>query len=328
MKNIIIILFFLLSRICIAQIHIEYLNDVPAEFKEKYYRQKRNYNPLQVGNVWQYYYSDYTYPFYRTTMVVKDSVINGKKYFKKIYYQDFPNYTPTTSFVTWERNDTVSGVTFMLDLEDINKNGVYLEELPLDSLENPYWSRYKTYKYSFNTERFWSGEKTVHVKDTNWVILEGDTVISRRFEILELFWWEEIIESFGIFAHSSELPARYCTGAIINGRKYGTIVSVEDDKNQSLPSEFYLSNNYPNPFNPSTTINYTIPENRNGNSYSHVKLVVYDPLGREVTVLVNESKPAGNYSVVFNAQNLPSGVYYYSLISGTTIITKSMVLIK
>ncbi|AFN74772.1 hypothetical protein MROS_1535 [Melioribacter roseus P3M-2] len=153
-------------------------------------------------------------------------------------------------------------------------------------------------------------------------------MISHRIEILELFWWEEIIESFGTFFFSLESPLSYCTGAIINGRKYGTIVSVEDNKNQSLLSEFYLNNNYPNPFNPTTTINYSVPQNKNGNSYFHVRLIVYDPLGREVAVLVNESKPPGNYSTVFNAQNLPSGVYYYSLISGSTIITKSMVLVK
>lgn len=58
MRNMIIVLILLLSKICIAQIHIEYLNDVPAEFKERYYSQKRNYNPLQVGNVWQYYISE------------------------------------------------------------------------------------------------------------------------------------------------------------------------------------------------------------------------------------------------------------------------------
>ncbi|MGK9370193.1 hypothetical protein ACSSWA_14950, partial [Melioribacter sp. Ez-97] len=63
-------------------------------------------------------------------------------------------------------------------------------------------------------------------------------MISHRIEILELFWWEEIIESFGTFFFSLESPLSYCTGAIINGRKYGTIVSVEDNKNQSLLSEF------------------------------------------------------------------------------------------
>ncbi|WP_041356007.1 hypothetical protein [Melioribacter roseus] len=144
MKTISIMLLLFLSKICIAQINIEYLNDVPAEFKEKYYSQKRNYNPLQVGNVWQYYAPEDK--SYITTCVVKDSIINGKRYFKKIYYKINPL---SNDLVCWERNDTVSGVTFMLDFEDVNGNGDYTEELPVDSLENPWWSRYITYKYSF-----------------------------------------------------------------------------------------------------------------------------------------------------------------------------------
>jgi len=316
-----IFLFLFLSSLCFAQIDIRYLNDVPEEFKEKYYSQKRDYNPLQVGNMWQYYYEDNNE--YWTTKVVKDSLINGKVYFKKIYYETDP---PTRNFISWERNDTTSGVSFMLDFEDVNNNGDSLEELPLDSLENSYWSRYITYKYSFNDPFFWSGEKTTHVKDTSWVIIEGDTVISRTFEIIELFWIEEIIEKFGIFWNWSESPARYCTGAIINGRQYGTIVSVnENDKTK--PTVFLLENNYPNPFNPSTTITYSIPKLQN-QSQVNIRLLVYDTLGRVITTLVNEKKQSGTYSVTFNAQGLASGVYYYSLISESNVITKPMLLIK
>lgn len=312
------ILLLFLSKICIAQINITYLNDVPVEFKKKYYSKKREYNPLQVGNLWQYYASDDN--GYITTRVVQDSIINGKRYFKKIYYKISPrNY----DLVCWERNDTVSGVTFMLDFEDVNKNGDYLEELPVDSLENPWWSCYITYKYSFtvpNPFSFYPGQKSTLVGDTNWVKLEGDTVISRTFQIG--FWWEEIIESFGIFSFSIESPRTYCTGAIINGRKYGTIVSVEDDKNQSLPSEFYLGNNYPNPFNPTTTIRFSLPE------VSFVTLKVYDVLGREITELINEVKPSGEYEVEFDGTGLSSGTYIYRLTAGKYSAVGKMALMK
>lgn len=316
-----IVLFFVLSSLCFAQIQIQYLNDVPKEFKEKYFSKKREYNPLQVGNIWQYYYADND--AYWTTKIVKDSLINGKHYFKKINYETDP---PTRNFVSWERNDTTSGVTFMLDFQDVNENGDSLEELPLDSLENPYWSRYITYKYSFNNQFFWSGAKTVLVGDTNWVRIDGDTVISREFQIGELFWWEMIIEKFGIYAHSSESPIRGCTGAIINGKQYGTIVSV-DDNFERTPTDFFLENNYPNPFNPSTTITYSIPKLPN-QSLVRIRLLVYDTLGRVITTLVDENKRSGTYSVTFNAQGLTSGVYYYSLISESNVITKPMLLIK
>lgn len=319
-----LLLFF--SNICYTQILVEPLNDVNDSFKKKYYNQKREYNPLHVGNIWQYRGEESNTLL--TTRVVKDSVINGKKYFKKISYQNNP---PTTNFVSWERNDTVSGVSFMLDFQDVNKNGDSLEELPLDSLENPYWSRYVTYKYSFqrpNPFTFTPGPKTVLVKYTDWVKVEGDTVARGYFEIGELFWGEFIIEKLGVYAFMLEGPISVCTGAIINGRKYGTIVSVEDI-DQSLPNELTLRNNYPNPFNPCTTINYSIPNNlKHGNIFFEVKLIVYDALGREVATLVNERKSSGSYSVTFNGESLSSGAYYYSLTSDSKRITKSMILIK
>jgi parallel beta-helix repeat protein len=92
--------------------------------------------------------------------------------------------------------------------------------------------------------------------------------------------------------------------------------------NQQIPAVFSLSDNYPNPFNPSTTINYSLPVNEK------VVLKVYDILGKEVAILVNEQKPEGNYQVIFNAENLASGLYLYQIKSGTFIQTKKMILMK
>lgn len=86
--------------------------------------------------------------------------------------------------------------------------------------------------------------------------------------------------------------------------------------------KFKLAQNYPNPFNPSTTIKYSIP------SSEFVTLKVYDILGNEVSTLVNEEKPAGNYEVNFNALNLPSGAYFYRLQTGSLVETKKMILLK
>lgn len=85
---------------------------------------------------------------------------------------------------------------------------------------------------------------------------------------------------------------------------------------------FALFNNYPNPFNPVTTIDYSIKYDGN------VSLAIYDVLGRQITTLVNEKKPAGNHSVEFNASNLPSGVYIYKLSSGNFVATKKLILMK
>lgn len=87
-----------------------------------------------------------------------------------------------------------------------------------------------------------------------------------------------------------------------------TSVTVEN----SLPKEFKLEQNYPNPFNPVTTIKYQLPD------AGFVRLTIYDILGNEIRTLINGEKPAGYYSVVLNASDLSSGVYFYELTVSNT----------
>ena len=109
--------------------------------------------------------------------------------------------------------------------------------------------------------------------------------------------------------------------------KEGGIVTEALENEMSLSSNFKLSQNYPNPFNPSTTIKYSIQLNERRET-KNVKLLVYDILGREVTTLVNEEQKSGNYEVIWNAINQPSGIYFYQLTSGNYTTTKKMLLIK
>ncbi|MBK8946672.1 MAG: T9SS type A sorting domain-containing protein [Ignavibacteriae bacterium] len=102
------------------------------------------------------------------------------------------------------------------------------------------------------------------------------------------------------------------------------IVSINE---LPLPNKFELKQNHPNPFNPTTKIKYSIPKEEK-RQMSNLKLVVFDILGREVKTLVNENKKPGNYEIVFDASNLSSGVYFYSLQSDEFIETKMMLLIK
>jgi hypothetical protein len=83
-----------------------------------------------------------------------------------------------------------------------------------------------------------------------------------------------------------------------------------------------LQNNYPNPFNPSTTIEFSIP------IQSDVHLYVYDLLGRRIKELVNENLKMGNYSVTLNASALASGIYFYELDTNTFRATKRMVVLR
>jgi len=88
------------------------------------------------------------------------------------------------------------------------------------------------------------------------------------------------------------------------------------------PISFELHQNYPNPFNPGTVINWQVPVN------GFVSLKVYDMLGNEIAVLVNEEKAAGGYQTEFNASNLSSGTYFYRLEAGSFVQTKKMIFLK
>jgi hypothetical protein len=101
------------------------------------------------------------------------------------------------------------------------------------------------------------------------------------------------------------------------------------EKEVNIPSEYKLFQNFPNPFNPSTTIKYSIPaETGHAPSLQHVTLKVYDLPGREVTTLVDEERTAGNYEVRIDGSKLSSGLYFYTLRSGDFVQTKKMMLIK
>jgi hypothetical protein len=101
---------------------------------------------------------------------------------------------------------------------------------------------------------------------------------------------------------------------------FAPVTSVESVK--ETPAEFSLQQNFPNPFNPTTTIRFKIQGS------VRVALSVFDVLGRHVATLVNETKPPGTYTVTFNADNLAGGVYYYRLSAGTFTQTKQMVLLR
>ncbi|MDP4197675.1 MAG: T9SS type A sorting domain-containing protein, partial [Bacteroidota bacterium] len=103
--------------------------------------------------------------------------------------------------------------------------------------------------------------------------------------------------------------------------------SAVGDNEESLaqPKEYSLKQNYPNPFNPSTVIEFTTTsETKDVNT----TLKVYDLLGREVATLLNQRISAGVHKVVFNAENLTSGVYFYRLQSGNYVETKKMMLVR
>ncbi|HEX7356731.1 MAG TPA: T9SS type A sorting domain-containing protein, partial [Ignavibacteriaceae bacterium] len=130
--------------------------------------------------------------------------------------------------------------------------------------------------------------------------------------IFSMFWYEEgnttpiINQSGRSVVYVATVPTRVVTGV-----EDGTVVN-----------SFNLEQNYPNPFNPSTSIKYSVAER------SNVSIKVYDMLGKEVANLVNTVKEAGSHEVTFNASNLASGMYVYTITAGNFTSSKKMMLMK
>jgi len=154
------------------------------------------------------------------------------------------------------------------------------------------------------------------------------------------------VGKFGFFSKIDEVSASttsyvdydYVTGSSIAlsykiRAKNGTVVSqftntqtiygdLYKESSSEKSYEFALNQNYPNPFNPSTIITYSIP------NQEFVTIRVFDTLGKEIVELVNEEREAGLYSVEFNAENLPSGIYFYTISAGKYSATKKLLLMK
>jgi len=145
--------------------------------------------------------------------------------------------------------------------------------------------------------------------------------------ILNEFSWPELTETLAygigvvsVFDEGGSGPIRVLLGCIIDGDTIGIITSVEDEV--TALNSFELFQNYPNPFNQTTTIKFSTTKPQK------VKLSVYSLLGEEVKVLVDEYKSPGIHSVIFNANELVSGVYIYTLIAGKQSISKKLILLK
>jgi hypothetical protein len=129
---------------------------------------------------------------------------------------------------------------------------------------------------------------------------------------------DNVITGLGSMLLQNPLQFDHSVGEIVLNLNPTAVEEINSD----IPSDYVLYNNYPNPFNPSTTINFSVL------SSEFVTLKVFDVLGNEVAVLVDEEKPAGIYEVKFDAIGLSSGIYFYKLQAGSFVETKKMILMK
>ena len=307
MKKLLLLLIFISSLKIFAQSEIQYIETVPESFKKKYFEEKHEYNPLHVGDLWQYS----TSYGYENWLIIGDTLVGNKLYFRK----------KTNFATTWERNDTIKQSSYLLDLDDLDEDGNTNEELLLDSLEVPNFAEYISYRL-ITKDNLPDVPFEAFVEDSSWAIIFEDTVITRRVQYLCCFTTQIVADKFGVDWSMTEGPPIILSGTIIHGITYGLIVSVNDDHFPVIPDKLILSQNYPNPFNPRTKIVYSLPND------GYVRLSVFNLLGMELRTLVNREQKAGNYEIVFNGTGLASGIYIYVLKNNKKIISKKMLLLK
>ena len=142
-----------------------------------------------------------------------------------------------------------------------------------------------------------------------------DTVV---FKSGYVYLWIEEDRSFGV--HNPAFAFGLLKAAI---EAVGGVVSVDyPESEEEIPQQYLLSQNYPNPFNPSTTIEYSLPEQTN------VTVTIYDALGNELEILFSGEETAGIHQVTWNASNYASGIYFYRMTSEKFVQVKKMLLLK
>jgi hypothetical protein len=168
----------------------------------------------------------------------------------------------------------------------------------------------KSYKIDRNGNLLWGGS-----------IITPSTLLSNKLHMVstmgangmsKIAWEDTRNDGGGIYAQNINWDGTF-----------GVPVGISPVSG-NIPDKFSLSQNFPNPFNPSTKINVSIPAGESGN----IKLEVYDALGRLISTLINGKMNAGLYELTWNASNIPSGVYFYTLTAGSFKETKSMILLK
>lgn len=273
------------------------------------------YFPLHIGDYWQYRVEKNSYGLSEPDTswigfkeVTGDTIMqNNKKYF--IIKEDHITF-PYQAFFRprFIRIDSLTAEVFEYDIISNKENKI-------DSLLIKKGDKFFGYECKSDTTKEYFGVQVETkligqylVSSTayhGWELAKGLGEVMRYFDDISLYWTHYQCDL--IYAE-------------IDGSKYGIKTNIE--KSGNLPNQIKLFQNYPNPFNPTTTINYSVPKQ------SYVTIIIYDALGREITSLVNDFKPIGNYSVEFHATNLSSGIYFYQIKVDQFIQTLKMILIR
>ena len=267
----------------------------------------QHFAPLRVGNTWVYVQG---YNRLERCTVVNDSVLVDSLLYYELLLINWVPGLQMTRYVRMEGAFYRGKVTWFGGFEEI----YYKKKANVGDI---WYQEYDTVSYNVVTD---SIVTTIWGKEVTLKVLEVNSMG------LLVRYWEHWTEEYGKHLELDfwGFVTMQLYGCVIDGVVYGdtsyytTAVEIENP----VDVEYRLHQNYPNPFNPVTTIQYSI------SNEDYITLRIYNSLGEEIKTLVNEQQTKGNYSVNFNASNLPSGIYFYTLVAGNYRETKKMVLLK
>jgi len=268
--------------------------------------------PMQVGNFWQYAFLN---EIVREERVTKDSLLNNGSTAIWIMYNNSvvrPIWIIDTSFqvLNWIPDSSYwQGVYFKLNAK-LGEEW-WVDKFPHDT------TRGIIRKVESIFEAEYLGITTIFKEFVEY-LREGANGDYLRHKFL-------LGAGLGIVQKRNDSmvePPEYLLSAIIDGDTLGTIVGVENDSDDYLPSSTKLFQNYPNPFNPTTLIKYQLPEEVN------VTIKLFNILGQEIRVLLNSQHEAGYYELSFDGSGLSSGTYIYRITAGDFTDSKKLILLK
>lgn len=277
------------------------------------------YFPHNEGDVWEYYdIDDFIVDTIRATMRLDSTDLSGNIYVAIKYVSlRLGTYMYTDFYKLDTSNNVWRGYVFL--------------QYKLDARFGDQWvaftygsggnQSYEIMRVVKEDEGSIFGITTKFKSYLNYYSIDStDTIGLSRFGAT-------LAKGFGMVTYSTGFTSYFLRGCIINGIRYGTVTSIID-LSENNPNEFILNQNFPNPFNLSTTISYKV------NKLQSISLIVYDLWGREVIKLIdNEPHASGDYKKNWDCKNsrneiVVSGIYFYRLIGEKNAKTHSMVLIK
>jgi hypothetical protein len=275
-----------------------------TEFVVNGYQSACNYSstsldffPLHIDDMWQYNISHPDTTYYFTYQIIGDTTMaNGESYFIKT--------SDNSTYFQYLRIDTSLSVVAEYDSGSCTNDEFSLYPLLSYNDSITPWTNCLDYNYN------------VSFLDSDQLFIEYDWLL-----------YEEFTFTRGIgltrrFVVEGTSGTTNLNGAIIDGVIYGEFVGIENEN--PISQEFKLFQPYPNPFNPTTTIRFNV-----GDAYMHpLRLDIYNITGRLVETLVNGELVSGEHEITWNADNLPSGVYFVRLQSGKFVKNQKILLIK